>query len=165
MPYYYRANRISQRQPRTDPLEIPSPTLDSTVLNIALERLTLSPASRRKINDQTIQTLAARIQAGAQIRRLIVVPGENDQYYVVAGERRLAAIQLLLKQGRIGAGYLVACRVINAAPAPDSAPVLAEEPNLSYSVDHERRRRFLDLRNRCPGLITGSELAIRELSA
>jgi ParB/Sulfiredoxin domain len=143
--------------------KVPYPTPQTVVIGIALEQLTFSPERRRKMNPQSIQALAARIHAGTQIQSLIVVPGEEGQYYVVAGERRLAALQLLLKQGKISAAYLVACRLVNAEPT-DSTLVLAEEASTSYSVDHEKRRRFKDLRNRCSGLITGTELAIRELA-
>jgi hypothetical protein len=165
MPFYCKANRTTQAQPpKARGIEVPSPTPETTVLDIALDRLALSPGRRRKMNYRSVQALAARIQTGAQIQSLIVVPTEDGQYYVVAGERRLAALQLLLKQGRIGTRYPVACRLINAEPVVDSAPVLTEEANLSYSVDHEKRRRFKDLRNRCPGLITASELALRRLT-
>jgi hypothetical protein len=142
--------------------KVPFPTPQSAVISIALERLTFSPERRRKMSPKSVQALAARILAGTQIQSLVVVPGEEGQYYVVAGERRLAALQFLLKQGRIGATCLVACRLINAEPT-DSTPVLEEESSTSYSFDHKKRRRFKDLRNRCPGLITGTELATRQL--
>jgi hypothetical protein len=160
---YYETTGNCPEPAREFPFQsVPSPTPQAAVISIPLERLTFSPERRRKMSPQSVQSLAARIHAGTQIQSLIVVPGEEGQYHVVAGERRLAALQLLLKQGRIGAAYLVACRLINAEPT-DSTPMLAEEASTSYSVDHEKRRRFQDLRNRCSGLITGTELAIRKL--
>ena len=80
----------------------------------------------------------------------MVVPNEGAQYYVVAGERRFAALQMLLKQGRISHSFPVPCRVIATSPTVD----------LCAEAD-DRRQRFLDLRDRCPGLVTGSEFAAR----
>jgi hypothetical protein len=83
----------------------------------------------------------------------MVVPSENGQYYVVAGERRFAALQLLAKQGRIPRSFPVPCRVIATSLTVDLS---ATGPRAQRD---ERRQRFLDLRARCPGLVTGSELA------
>jgi ParB-like nuclease domain len=166
MPLYNEASRPAQGALRNESsLEVPSPTPRPVIQKISLGRLAFSPAGCRKMNRQTIKALATRIQEGAQIGSLVVALGEEDRYYVVAGERRLAALQLLLEEGRITTSYPVPCRLIRARPSPEPAPVLAEETSLSYSVDCEKRRRFKDLRNRCPGLITGSELAVRQLIA
>ena len=166
MPLYDEASRQARWTLRSESsLEVPSPTPRPVIQKISLGRLAFSPAGRRNMNHKTIKALAARIQAGAKLGSLVVTLAEDDQYYVVAGERRLAALRLLLEEGRIAFSYPVPCRLIRGTPSPEPAPLLAEETSISYSVDCEKRRRFKDLRNRCPGLITGSELAIRRPSA
>jgi ParB-like chromosome segregation protein Spo0J len=129
--------------------------------NIALNKLTLGPASRRKASPTSIRALADRIHSSCQFQSLAVVPATDSQYYVVvAGDRRFAALRLLAKQGRIPPNFGVPCRVINAkatteASAPDDFPSAENfEPD-------ERRRRFVDLLDQCPGLFIGSELAAR----
>jgi ParB-like nuclease domain len=133
------------------------PTPGSTIQSIALDHLCLPTGSRRKISPKTIQALSTRIHATGQLQSLMVVPNEEAQYYVVAGERRFAALQLLVEKGLISRSFPVPCRVIEANPTLDVSAVAAPraQPN-------ERRRRFLDLRERCPGLVTGSELAARQ---
>jgi hypothetical protein len=85
----------------------------------------------------------------------MVVPNEDAQYYVVAGERRFAALQMLLKQGRIPRSFPVPCRVIATSPTVDLSAV-----GPCVETD-DRRQRFLDLRDRCAGLVTGTEFAAR----
>jgi ParB-like nuclease domain len=161
MPFYHEARRGAIGNESSH--EVLSPTPRPLIQKISLGQLAFSPAGRRNMNRQTIQALAARIQAGAKLGSLVVTPGEENQYYVVAGERRLAALQLLFEEGRIAASYPVPCRLIRGQTSPEPAPLLAEETNISYSVDSEKRRRFKDLRNDCPGLMTGSELAGRSI--
>ena len=133
---------------------LPSPTQ-----KIALNQLALAPGSRRKMSRQSIRLLADRIHSSGQLYSLMVVRGENFRYYVVAGDRRFAALQLLAGDNRIAQTFLVPCRVIagKAARQTDAAA----ECDLSASDWYRKRRRFLDLRNHCPGLLTGSEFAAR----
>lgn len=129
------------------------PTPQISIQNIALDRLGFVPGNRRRMKGESIQNLAARILASGKLQSLVVVPGENAQFYVVAGERRFAALQLLAKERRIIPTFPVPCRVIDAKPA-------ANFDSFDNSKA-ERRQRFLALRNRCSGLLTGSELATR----
>jgi hypothetical protein len=131
------------------------------IRRIALDHLSLPSDSRRNINPESIHALADRIESGGPLQSLLVVPGENSQYCVVAGERRFAAFRLLAKQGRISPTFLVSCRVISGrgtAEADSTREIGPAEDRLEAA---ERRRRFIDLLNQCPGLLTGSELAIR----
>ena len=122
----------------------------------------MAPAGRRKISLESIGRLAERIHATGQLQSLIVVPAEDFDYHVVAGERRLAALKLLAEKGRVAPRYPVPCRVIKAKAAA-GADALTE---FRSAADHlgtaERRRRFIDLLNQCPELLTGSELAARQ---
>jgi hypothetical protein len=108
MPSYYESNRAARPQlPSTAVLEVPSPTPGSSVQNIALNLLSFAPGRRRKVNEQSINALAARIHTTRQLKRLMVVPREESQFYVVAGERRFAALQLLARQRQIAETFPV----------------------------------------------------------
>jgi ParB-like nuclease domain len=138
---------------------LPSPTPGTTIQRIALNQLALALGSRRNMSRQSIQLLADRIHSSGQLHSLMVVRGEDLQYYVVAGDRRFAALQLLARDNRISPTFPVPCRVISGQAT--SQTEIAVDPALSGSDPDPKRCRFLDLRNRCPGLLTGSELARR----
>jgi hypothetical protein len=140
------------------------PTPGSIIQRIALNHLSFPRGNRRKISLESIQALAGRIHSSGQVLSLLVVRGEDSQYCVVAGERRFAALRLLAKQRRISPTFLVPCRVISARATAeaDSPPEIASADRLEAA---ERRRRFIDLLNRCPELLTGSELAARKAYA
>ena len=140
---------------------LPSPTPSSAIQTVALDRLALTPGGRRKISPRCVEALASKIEAAGTVQSLIVVPGEDSEYHVVAGDRRFAALRLLAKQGRIPTAFPVPCRIITSSSANriDSVTDLDDD---SSSVAAEKRRRFLSLRNGCRGLLTGSELAARQ---
>lgn len=140
---------------------LPSPTTRAAVKPIALDRLMLAPGSRRKISPQCVQALASKIEVAGSVRSLVVVPGEDLEFHVVAGDRRFAALQLLAKQGRISTAFPVPCRVIISG-SPNRIDSLTDRDDDSSSAAAEKRRRFLSLRNECRGLLTGSELAARQ---
>ena len=72
----------------------------AVVQTIELDRLTVAPAGRRK--SASIRWASRRADpCRRKLQSLIVVPAEDFEYHVVAGERRLAALQLLAKKGRI----------------------------------------------------------------
>lgn len=89
---------------------------------IALSKLVLSPLNVRKIEPTHVEELAALIAAQGVLQALIVHPVRKKkrvtgQYAVVAGGRRLRALQLLRERGMIGDDYPIACRVIDEARA------------------------------------------------
>jgi ParB family chromosome partitioning protein len=137
------------------------PTSRPAVQTIALDRLALTPSGRRKINPRCVEALASKIEAAGSVQSLAVVPGEDFEFYVVAGDCRFAALQLLAEQGRISTAFPVPCRVITSSTASRIDPVTDRDSEPS-SVPPEKRRRFLSLRNGCRGLLTGSELAARQ---
>jgi hypothetical protein len=146
--------------PDADTTELPSPTPESGIQWIELDRLTVAPAGRRKISLESIARLAERIHATGKLQSLIVVPAEDFEYHVVAGERRLAALQLLAGKGRVAPRYPVPCRVIKAKAA--AGPFTEFRPTGERLGTAAKRRRFIDLLNECPELLTGSELAARQ---
>jgi len=142
----------------TPPLVQGRPTSGSVVQKISLDRLAFGPAGRRKINPRSIQSLADRIHLTGRLHSLMVILSEDAHYHVVAGERRFAALQLLAKKGLISQFFPVPCRVIQANLTVDLGGVE------SLAQPDERRRRFLDLRERCPGLLLASELVPEHLT-
>ncbi len=81
--------------------------------NIPLERLTLSAANVRKASadPEDDKELQASILSLGVLESLLVVPDADDTFAVVAGGRRLAALQRLAEAGEIRPGYVAPCRV------------------------------------------------------
>jgi ParB-like chromosome segregation protein Spo0J len=100
--------------------------------------------------------------ANGQIQSLMVVPGEGSQYWVVAGDRRFAALRLLARQGRIAPTFGVPCRVITGKAITEMDASNGSDSAADAFDRDERRRRFIDLLHQCPGVLTGSELAARQ---
>jgi ParB/RepB/Spo0J family partition protein len=83
----------------------------------------LSPhASTDKRAD--IEALAASIAAHGLLQNLSVVAVEDETYAVVAGARRLAALKLLAKSGKIAKDASIPCTLV--APAMSAEASLAE---------------------------------------
>jgi len=82
---------------------------------IALQSLVLSPINVRKV-ESNIAELSANILANGLIQNLSAVKN-GSLYEVVAGGRRLKALQSLLEQGMISSDYAVAVKVIDASEA------------------------------------------------
>jgi len=64
--------------------------------------------------DTALAELAASIAAHGLINNLVVNPEKKGAYAVVTGGRRLAALQLLVKQGKKKADDTVACQILPA---------------------------------------------------
>lgn len=106
-----------------DPAEEPTAAATATgpilrgadVRNIALAALHPSPLNPRKVFDEAkIAELADSIFHQGLMQNLVIRPnkGEGGGYEVIAGGRRLRALQLLATQGRIDAArYMVPVRV------------------------------------------------------
>ena len=88
--------------------------------NIPLDRLTLSPANVRtaSADPEDDKELQASILSLGVLESLLVVPNGDDTFAVVAGGRRLAALQQLAGAGEIPAGYVAPCRVCNGGADP-----------------------------------------------
>lgn len=85
-----------------------------TIIHIPLSQLTLSPRNARKTGGTDVEDLAASIHAHNLLQNLTVTPGANDDsYQVVAGGRRLAAMQLLRDRGQLAADFSVPCKLID----------------------------------------------------
>jgi ParB family chromosome partitioning protein len=87
------------------------------LIRIPLGQLQLSPRNARKTGGDDVEGLAASIAAHGLLQNLTVQPSDNDDapYGVVAGGRRLAALQLLAKRNELPAalsGDGIPCRLI-----------------------------------------------------
>lgn len=89
------------------------------IINIPLNRLTAWEGNVRKTQNKAgIDELAASIKAHG-LQQNLVVRKDGKQYAVVAGGRRLKALQRLAKSGDISATYEVSCRVTEAEDASE----------------------------------------------
>ena len=88
--------------------------------NIPLDRLTLSSANVRtaSADPEDDKELQASILTLGVLESLLVVPNGDDTFAVVAGGRRLAALQRLAEAGKIPAEYVAPCRVYNGGADP-----------------------------------------------
>lgn len=90
---------------------------------IPLSKLIPSPVNVRKTGGQSIDDLAASIEAHGLIQSLTVKPAAKGKFEVVAGGRRLAALTRLLKEKRTAQGvavtkdFAVLCRVLDGEDA------------------------------------------------
>lgn len=81
---------------------------------------------RRTDKRADIEALAASIAAHGLLQNLSVVHAEDGRYAVVAGARRLAALRLLIKQGRLARDFAAPCNIVE--------PALSAEASLAENV-------------------------------
>lgn len=99
----------------------PQPT--GKLLSIPLSLLVLSPLNVRKQGGEDVTGLAALIKSQTMLQNLVVVPHldkkgkATGQYGVVAGGRRLRALQLLCTQGDLHPDQEVLCLLTTPANA------------------------------------------------
>jgi ParB family chromosome partitioning protein len=97
--------------------------MSEQIVAIPLGQLVRSKANMRRVDRHTdIAQLAENIAAVGLLENLVVqlAPAEGNamlKYEVVAGGRRLAALERLAKTGKIASTYAVPCRVIQDASA------------------------------------------------
>lgn len=79
---------------------------------VPLDRLVLGAANvRRVFNEEGIRELAALIESQGLLQRLAVVAQSGGHFAVIAGGRRLRAMQLLASEGRWSASQAVECKL------------------------------------------------------
>jgi ParB family chromosome partitioning protein len=94
----------------------------SEIVNIPLNKLVASPLNVRKTGGLSIEDLAASIQAHGLLHNLVVSKtAKGDKHHVIAGGRRLAALNKLAKEKCIPKSYEVPCRVIDADASTESS--------------------------------------------
>jgi ParB family chromosome partitioning protein len=88
----------------------------TTIQTIPLNRLTAWDGNVRKTGvTDGIDELASSIAAHGLLQSLVIKPAKRGKYAVVAGQRRLLALQLLAKQERIDKDFGVDCRIIDGS--------------------------------------------------
>ena len=95
---------------------------EPTIRCLSLRLLVPSPENVRKTpaGDSAFEELKASIAAHGLLENLIVTPqvpesGGPVRYAVIAGGRRLAALQALANEGALAEGYPVPCHVVTDA--------------------------------------------------
>jgi ParB family transcriptional regulator, chromosome partitioning protein len=100
---------------------------------IRLDLLKPHPANVRKTNRaEGIEALAENIHANGLIQGLSVVENGGD-YFVIAGARRLAALQLLLKQKKLEPTSDVPCQVYDRTD-PNLAEISLSENEMRQAM-------------------------------
>jgi ParB family chromosome partitioning protein len=90
---------------------------ETRIIRIPVNKLVLSPLNVRKKQGNGIGELAALIASQGLIHNLVVTGQtkkgrKTGKYEVVAGGRRLAALNLLVSDGRYPKDHSVECRVV-----------------------------------------------------
>jgi ParB family chromosome partitioning protein len=94
--------------------------------SIPLSLLRLSPRNVRQASSKgrdrkagalSIKQLAASIAEFGVVQNLVVTQGDDEFFYVEAGGRRLAALELLKKEKKIEADHELICRVVPESEA------------------------------------------------
>lgn len=87
---------------------------------IPLARLIRSPQNARRTESRAAcEELKASILAHGLMQNLVVTDAGDGYYLVVAGARRLAALNELQAEGKLPEDYGVPCRVVGAGEAPE----------------------------------------------
>ena len=96
--------------------------IETVTTRIAIRNLVVSPLNVRRKQGGGIEELAALIASQGLIHNLVVVEQakkgrKTGKYEVIAGGRRLAALNLLVSDGRLTKDHEVDCRIVEAAEA------------------------------------------------
>ena len=97
-------------------------TIETTLIRIPVKDLVISPLNVRKKQGTGIEELAALIASQGLIHNLVVTAQlkkgkKSGKYEVIAGGRRLAALNLLVSNGRLTKDHKVDCRVVGREEA------------------------------------------------
>jgi len=85
---------------------------------IAVRNLEKSPENARKTYaNAALQELKASILAHGLMQNLVVTEGKKGRYHVIAGARRLAALESLIAGGALPAEHAVLCQVVDESRA------------------------------------------------
>ncbi|GAA3075311.1 hypothetical protein GCM10010520_23040 [Rhizobium viscosum] len=88
--------------------------------SIALNRLMPSAGNVRRVNATAgLSELADSIEAHGLIHKLTVRKGKKGKYEVIAGSRRLGALRLLAKEGRLAEDAPIPCTLRQAGDSTE----------------------------------------------
>ncbi|AME27363.1 ParB/Srx family N-terminal domain-containing protein [Burkholderia sp. PAMC 26561] len=113
---------------------------ETSIASVPLSRLSVSPLNVRRRALTGIEGLADSILAKGLLQNLVAHPakgsrGKNPKLCVCAGQRRLAALQLLADQGKINPDMNIPVKVLTEAEAVAASLIENEsrEPMLGYA--------------------------------
>lgn len=95
---------------------------DSRASFIPIHKLSVHESNVRRTDKRTeIEALAASIEAHGLLQNLTVVARADGRYAVVAGDRRLAALKLLAKEGRLARDFAAPCTLVKEDAAREAS--------------------------------------------
>src|SRR5271166_264532 len=116
------------------------------IVEIPLNKLMASERNVRRTGGQTIEDLAASIQAHGLLHNLVVTKAaKGEKYQVIAGSRRFTALNKLAKDKAISKTFGVPCRIIDSEASTESS--LAENiirQNMHPADQFAAFRRLVD---------------------
>jgi hypothetical protein len=131
--------------------------------SIPLSRLSAWDGNVRKTGgaDTSLAELSASIAAHGVLQSLLIRPLKRGRYEVIAGGRRLKALQHLAEQGRIDAEYAVPCQILSGDADATEASLNGENYSCSCRAQHEHDHAEFRIMWRsviptqCPLVLTG----------
>ena len=91
-----------------------------TLEHIEVKKLSKSALNVRKTtNKAACEELKASILAHGLMQNLVVIPAKKGKYHVIAGARRLEALQSLIAEGKLPENTFVDCRMATEAEAQE----------------------------------------------
>ncbi len=137
--------------------------MSDTLVKLRLSLLEQSQENVRKTDRAAdVAALAASIKAHGLLQNLTVREtssnGKEKRYQVIAGGRRLQALNLLAKRRKIDKDYLVPCRILKNGSASNVEVSLAENVARTSLHPADQFEAFLQLRD---GGLGAAEIAAR----
>lgn len=129
------------------------------IIQVPLSDLGVAESNVRKTGGKDVSDLVASIQAHGLLQNLTVSPGVNGvKYRVIAGGRRLRALQELAKSKTIPGDWPVPCNVVDEADAAEAS--LTENVSRSQMHPADEFDAFAKLANG-PEKASAAEIAAR----
>lgn len=122
--------------------------IEAPITSVPLSRLSVSPLNVRRKGLTGIEGLADSILAKGLLQNLVAHPakgsrGKNPKLCVCAGQRRLAALQLLAEQGKISPEQTIAVKVVSEAEAVAASLIENESREPMHAADQAIAFRLL----------------------
>ena len=123
-------------------------SVETSIASVPLSRLSVSPLNVRRKALTGIEGLADSILAKGLLQNLVAHPakgsrGKNPRLCVCAGQRRLAALQLLAEQGKISPDMNIPIKVLTEAEAVAASLIENESREPMHAADQAIAFRLL----------------------
>ena len=122
--------------------------VEASIASVPLSRLSVSPLNVRRKALTGIEGLADSILAKGLLQNLVAHPakgsrGKDPNLCVCAGQRRLAALQLLAEQGKISPNMSIPVKVLSEAEAVAASLIENESREPMHAADQAVAFRLL----------------------